>query len=306
MRDEIVIERRTIAGDQDGPHLLITGGVHGDEYEPMVAIRRLIRRLDAAQLAGRVTLIPVLNAQAFAARTRTGPDGLDLARTFPGSRTGSTTERIAHAAAGIIRSADYYIDLHTGGAALEVAPMTGYLLHGDAAVLDAQRRMAMAFNLPIVWGTPADVAGRSLSVARDANIPAIYGEFGGGGGCDEAGVIAYVDGCLNVMAALGMIERPAPTPRVRHIVEDGTPGAGHMQASNPAPAAGFFMPGVACGQTIAAGTVLGTITDALGDDEQTITSSTAGLVLVRRVAGPVKPGDGLAVVLDTSRKGAAV
>ena len=30
------------SGHDTGPHLLITGGVHGDEFEPIVAIRRLI------------------------------------------------------------------------------------------------------------------------------------------------------------------------------------------------------------------------------------------------------------------------
>ena len=32
----------TIQAADVGPHLLITGGVHGDEFEPMAAIRRLI------------------------------------------------------------------------------------------------------------------------------------------------------------------------------------------------------------------------------------------------------------------------
>ena len=33
-----------------GPHLLITGGVHGDEFEPMMALHRLARRMSELTL----------------------------------------------------------------------------------------------------------------------------------------------------------------------------------------------------------------------------------------------------------------
>ena len=41
----IELQRKTITGAADGPHLLITGGVHGDEFEPMETARRLIHEL---------------------------------------------------------------------------------------------------------------------------------------------------------------------------------------------------------------------------------------------------------------------
>ena len=50
-------------------------------------------------------------------------------------------------------------------------PLAGYMLHRDAAVLDAQRRMARAFNLPVIWGTDWRLEGRSLSAARNAGVP---------------------------------------------------------------------------------------------------------------------------------------
>ena len=103
---------------------------------------------------------------------------------------------------GWIRSANYYIDLHSGGTRFRVLPLAGYTLHPDPKVLEAQRRMARAFGLPFIWGTDPKLDGRSLSVARDALVPAIYAEYHGGGGCDPAGVDAYVQGCLNVLADL--------------------------------------------------------------------------------------------------------
>ena len=204
------------AGREPGPHVLITGGVHGDEFEPMAAVRRLIARFrESPPPRGSVTLVPVVNEPAFRRGSRVAEDGLDLARTCPGRADGSVTERIAHELSELIRAADYYIDLHTGGTRLRVLPLVGYTLHPDPAVLAAQRRMARAFGLPVVWGTDPSLEGRSLSVARDAKVPAIYAEYHGGGGCDPAGVEAYVAGCLRVLADVGVIDDAPAAPARR-------------------------------------------------------------------------------------------
>ena len=48
-----------LAGDAAGPHLLVMGGVHGDEFEPMEAVRELAREVPSRLLRGIVTLLPV-------------------------------------------------------------------------------------------------------------------------------------------------------------------------------------------------------------------------------------------------------
>src|SRR5688500_311573 len=126
------LSQQVITGHNPGPHLLITGGVHGDELEPMAAIRRLMREIRPDELSGHVTLVPVVNEPAFRRGHRTAEDGLDLARTCPGKADGSVTERIAFALSELIRTANYYIDLHTGGTRLTVLPLTGYTLHRSA------------------------------------------------------------------------------------------------------------------------------------------------------------------------------
>lgn len=284
---------------QPGPHLLITGGVHGDEFEPMAAIRRLIRHFQEHPLqAGTLTLVPIVNEPAFRRGNRVGEDGLDLARTCPGRADGSPTERIAHDLANLIRSADRYIDLHTGGTRLQVAPLAGYMLHPTATVLEEQRNMAQAFGLSIIWGTDPNLDGRSLSVARDAGVPAIYTEYLGGGGCDAAGVDAYFTGCLRVLAYLGMIAdaptAPAEPPR---IVEDARPGSGHMQTNHPAPCEGFFAPRVTLGQHVAAGEELGTITDALGRQVIPLHAGYAGTIIVLHTFSRIDAGTSVAVIL---------
>jgi predicted deacylase len=289
-------------GVQDGPHVLISGGVHGDEFEPMAALRLLAGELRRRVLRGRVTLIPVVNEPAFLLGERTGPDGLDLARACPGRPDGSVTERVAHALSGLIRTADVYLDLHTGGRRLRVSPLTGYMLHTVPHVVERQRRLACVFGLPIVWGTDPGLEGRSLSVARDANVPAIYAEFLGGGGFDRRVVTAYLRGCLNVLAELGIIgDEVVPPPGAPLVVEDARPGSGHMQVQHPAPEDGFFEPAVTLGGRVRKGDILGTVSDALGHDVVPIAADRRGVVLVLRALPRVVAGEGVAVVLETDR-----
>lgn len=297
------LKRFEFRGTAGGPHLLITGGVHGDEFEPMAAIRRLIDQFEShapelGSFHGQVTLIPIVNESAFLRGHRCGDDNLDLARTCPGRSDGSVTEKTAFALSAAIRAADYYIDLHTGGTELCVYPLAGYMMHPDAEVLEVQRRMAKAFNLPVVWGTSANLDGRSLSVARDANVPAIYCEYLGSAICVDAGVEAYVNGCLNVMAELGMLERPSPVNRIEHLIENPAPNSGHMQISNPSPTAGYFESHVKLGDSIKRSDPLGLVFPLEGGSPVTIESAQSGKVIVLRTFPRVRAGESVGVVLE--------
>jgi predicted deacylase len=65
-------------GQRSGPTVLITGAVHGDEYEGPAAIHALFNQLDTARLSGLVIGLPVVNGAAWQARARVAPsDNLD-------------------------------------------------------------------------------------------------------------------------------------------------------------------------------------------------------------------------------------
>ena len=292
------LAKHVVKGTTPGPHLLVTGGVHGDEFEPMAAIRQLIKVLKPEELKGQVTLAPVVNESAFMLKQRVAEDGLDLARSCPGRSDGSVTEQIAFLLSKLIESADYYIDLHTGGTRMRLMPMAGYMLHPKRRVLEVQRDMARAFNLPIVWGTTPSLEGRSISIARDAEIPAIYCEYLGGGGCSAQGVQDYYHGCLNVMGCLRMIERPVTQSQVKYFVEDLRPNSGHLQSCHPSPVAGFFEPAVELGQHVELGTLLGCVTDLLGAKTVKVSAEHSGIVIGITTFCSVKQGEGLIVLLE--------
>ena len=298
MRNNAILNCDAICGGADGPRLLIMAGVHGDEFEPIVAVKRLRRLLRRQELRGEAVVIPVANHSAWRRKQRTGDDGLDLARTFPGRAQGSVTEQAAFAVAEQIRRADYLIDMHTGGAKLRIWPLAGYVLHPRADVLEKQRTMARAFNLPAVWGTDPQLQGRSLSVARDVPIPAIYVEYLGGDRFCRPAVHALVEGCLRVMALLSMIEHPATDDGVRFWAEDGRPGAGHLQISHQAPHEGRFESAVELGERVDAGDTVGWLLGSQASQRSRIAAEQAGRVVCLHGNSPVAPGAGLVVVVD--------
>ena len=298
-----ILHKHEFRSQANGPHLLITGGVHGDEFEPIAAIRRLIKMFQdhdprVGTFRGRVTFVPVVNEAAFLRGHRCAEDGLDLARTCPGREDGTVTERTAWALSELIRAADNYIDLHTGGTELSVFPLAGYAVHKNQEVLEVQRRMARAFNLPVIWGTSASLEGRSLSVARDLNVPAIYCEYLGAATCDPSGVDAYVNGCLNVMAELGLLDPIHVTSRVKYVVETPEPNSGHMQVCNPSPISGFFETNVKLGDHVNRGDLLGTVYPLDGSPPEKIVATETGVVIVLRTFPRVRVGESVGVVME--------
>lgn len=290
---------RVLGDATAGPHVLITAGVHGDEFEPMLAVRRLCEILARRSLRGQVTLVPIVNEPAFRLGSRVAEDGLDLARTCPGKPDGSVTEQVAHALSALIRTADCYIDLHTGGTRLQVSPLAGYMLHPRTEILEQQRRMARVFGWPLVWGTEPGLNGRSLSVARDANVPAIYTEYLGGGTFHEPAVTACVQGCLNVLADRNVIDGPVEVPPAPPVwVEDPRPNSGFLQLHHPAPIDGLFEPAVRLGQRVERGESLGSVGDIVNGGTRHVPAAHSGTVLVLRTFPAVQAGECLAVILD--------
>ena len=279
-----------------GPNGLIIAGVHGDEYQPVLAVMKLIDQLQGSLISGTVTLVPITNRNAYFSGARVGEDNLDLARTCPGNTEGTVTEKVAAEISELIREADFFIDMHTGGNLFDISPLSGYMLHQDSAVLEKQRAMAKAFNLPIVWGTSPELEGRTLSVARDANVPAIYSEYRGGDYRTE-GVDSLVSGCLNVLKYFGMLENQVTPDKPKYFVEDDKPGSGHLQVMHPAPEEGLFVATVNLGDLVTEGDKLGYLLRESGEKGAAILAQKSGLVFLKRAVPMAKAGDALAGIL---------
>ena len=298
-----LIRQTTLQGKTEGSHLLILAGIHGDEYEPIAAARDIIDAVPGILLRGTVTVVPIVNLSAFRRAARTGEDGLDLARTCPGNKNGSISERVAAEVSELIAVADYLIDLHTGGTVYAIDPLCGYVLHKSADILDKQRAMARAFNLKTIWGTSDKLNGRTLSVARDHNVPAIYTEFGGGGGFNKFIAQQYLQGCLNVMRMLGMAEGEVAGARWEYEVEDHRDESGHLQRMLPASCEGFFEAEVSLGEFVKKQQRIGSISNPFNGKREPVYADVDGMVFLLRVVPSVLKGDALGGIMPVNGSG---
>ncbi|MDI9310477.1 MAG: succinylglutamate desuccinylase/aspartoacylase family protein [Limnohabitans sp.] len=115
----IIVERSKI----EGPTVLFSAGLHGDEINGTEIVRELIVRKINKPKCGTIICIPVINIFGFVNQTREFPDGRDLNRVFPGSKTGSLASQFAYyIIKEIIPYVDFAIDFHAGGARRFNAP----------------------------------------------------------------------------------------------------------------------------------------------------------------------------------------
>ncbi len=140
-----------------GPTILLTGGVHGDEYEGPIAISRLAQTLQPGDVQGRVIMMPAVNIPAVLGNTRLSPiDDRDINRCFPGNPRGTFSEMLAHFMDSVILPmADVSIDLHTAGHSCDSALSTNMHHVDDPDMLRRTMEAAAAFGAPynvVFWG----------------------------------------------------------------------------------------------------------------------------------------------------------
>lgn len=262
-------------GAPGGRHVLVTGGIHGDEYEGPAAIADLMAQLPKLPLQGTVTAIPVANEMAWRAGTRCSPDdGLNLARTFPGNPEGSPTERLAAEIFAIARECDYLIDLHSGGVEYRFVPLAGFYK-------EASREAARRFGLPVLWQLPATDGVLSCEVTKLGKT-AIGCEYLGGGELSLRGASDYARGILSCLAHWAML--PA-----EYLIEKETAAyCGDWQLSQ---VEGVFRGLAQLGQDVRTGRPLAEIRDHRGDVLQRFAATGDGKVLALRNKAYIRPGN---------------
>ena len=289
-------------GTRPGPLLVVTGGVHGDEYEGPAAIAALFAALDPKRLRGTVLALPVLNRAAWEARTRVTPgDGINLNRVFPGvPNAASSTEALAFRVfAQFVRPADALIDLHSGGAALVHLPLIGWYesesenADKPGAAEWLARHFGTAFH---PWRIP-DVPGVLSYEAHRIGKIALGAEWQGGARLDSAGQAAYKRGLENALRALAMLsmeeeaqeekaEQNAPIDTRPPIVGDYQDTVG----------GGLFVPCVTLGDRVKRGDVIGRLYDLLGQETEAVTAAREGIVAGLPHIPFLHPGDRIAYI----------
>jgi predicted deacylase len=276
-----------IKGSTPGPILLVSAGVHGDEFEGTVAVSRFARSLDPDSLAGTVVGLPVCNPLAFEAQSRESPpavDGKNLAREFPGQSAGTPTQRLAAELFLLVRrllgSDDLFVDLHSGGSRYRYLPMVGYR-DIDSPSRKASEEAARHFGSGRLWIVDDDPGTFNSETSR-VGVPTIGTESTGQGGCRPEDVADYVSGLRNLL-------------RYRGMMPGSPPARENAPAWRPTPiyasTSGLFLAHTNLGHRVTSGEIVGEVLSALGDTLERLTAPHTGQIWALRVFGTIRAGD---------------
>jgi uncharacterized protein len=276
-----------IKGTTPGPILLVTAGVHGDEFEGMVAIPKFVRSLDPGTLAGTVVGLPVCNPLAFEAQSRESSpaaDGKNLAREFPGQSAGTPTQRLAAELFSLVQRLlgldDLFVDLHSGGSHYRYIPMVGYR-DIDGPARKVSEEAARHFGSGRLW-IIGDAPGTFNSETSRVGIPTIGTESTGQGGCRPEDVIDYVRSLHNLLRYRGMI------PGAQPMREDGP--AWRPTEVN-ASTSGLFVAHADLGRRVNSGEDLGEVLSPFGNTLERLMAPHAGEVWAFCAFGTIRAGD---------------
>ncbi len=265
-----------INGAKPGPVVAFVAGSHGTEYASSIALTKLIPRIDPKTLSGTVIVTPLLNIASFEQMTvHLNPiDRKGMNASYPGDPNGTQTQRaLALVADNVVKRADVIVDLHGGDLDEDLVPYSYWIRSGKQAQDDASRALALAFGLPLIIVNDIDtttsarsLSGYSLSLGKTTFVA----EAGRVGTVDPSDVNALIEGSLNVLGALKMIDR-AVTPLASPV---WVSGGSRVRAD----AGAIWTPAVRGGTYVAQGQLLGTLTDYLGRNAKEVRSPAAGVV----------------------------
>jgi predicted deacylase len=283
-----------VNGAKPGKVLALVSGAHGTEYVSIIAIEKLIAKLDPAELTGTVILVPLVNIASFEQKVpHVNPiDNKSMNRFYPGKADGTQTERASYLITKqVVDECDYLIDYHGGDLDESLRPYAYWGPTGQPVQDHISKAMVLAFGLDhiIIWSErPSDPsATRYLdNTATVRGKPSIVVEAGHAGTVETDDVNLLVDGTLSTMRALKMlpgeprvIENPVWIEKLSDVLADGP---------------GIWYPLVKRGTYVSAGMKLGTITDYFGKVIAEPRAPVSGVVLHVNALPSLKKGDNIA------------
>jgi predicted deacylase len=265
---------------EKGPVMMLSAGMHGEETNGIEIIRKIISRTEVQNLkCGTLVAIPVINVISFLYGSRDLPDGRDLNRCFPGSRSGSIGSRIAFdLMRHIIPIIDFGVDFHTGGARINNFPQI-------RCVFDFPENVGLAekFSAPIIIDSPYR-DGTFRKEAAKKKKPILVFEGGESMRFDYTAINEGVNGCMRLLTNFNMVDFQVPMNKSVKIAKDtwirsNSSGLFHMSVDN--------------GAKISQGDLLGMVFNPFGETEEKIISQVNGYVIGINNQPVVNQGDAL-------------
>ncbi|MFO7846868.1 MAG: succinylglutamate desuccinylase/aspartoacylase family protein [Balneolaceae bacterium] len=271
---------RVIRAKTDGPVVLLSGGLHGDEINGIEIVRRLISGGELDITAGTIIAIPLMNVYGFIQNVRGVPDGKDINRSFPGTKSGSLAKLVAYSILNdIIPKIDYGIDFHTGGASRANYPQI-------RCVFDIEKNMelARAFSPPVILHSGI-INNSFRKAAKSKNKLIIVYETGESMRFDEPGIQIAIDGTYRFLHHLGMRNNSPEALEKTTIFRKSS----WVRAKN----AGIFNSKIKLGDFVKKRQVVGKITDPYGNESFRVVNRNEGRVIALNNNPVVHKGDAI-------------
>lgn len=264
---------------EDGPVLLLTGGLHGDEVNGIEIVRRMIEDEIVIPDRGSVIAIPVVNVYGFIQAARGVPDGKDINRSFPGVKTGSLARLLAWTIMKeIIPQIDCGIDFHTGGASRSNYPQVRCSFKSNQAL-----ELARAFAPPVILNSGL-IKKSFRNAAHQKGKPILVYEAGESMRLHHNGTNEAIDGTIRLMKHLGMKEE---APEADHTEEY------ERSVWVRAKSAGLFLPKVSLGDKMNRKQVFGYIKDPYGEVNKRVDAPRSGRIIGINNCPVIHKGDAL-------------
>jgi predicted deacylase len=301
--DSTFIPVSVFNGAKDGKTLGITAGVHGYEYAPIMGAQKLINSIDLEKLKGVVILVQLAGLDSFLGRSPyTSPvDGKNLNRSFPGSETGTNTEKVAKfITEHIISKADYFMDMHSGDAPEDLMRYAAYYSNSAMPEVSAKGKamaVALGFDYVVIFNTDGkDYMKKdklSLYCTAEAfkrGIPSIDIECGRLGIIEPVAVNMVEESVLNLLDYLNFL------PLAHQKAERKLPVIIPRRIYTASKFDGIFYPARKAGDFVTKGMKLGHVTNYFGDILQTIYAEDDGLLLMIITTPPINKDEDLTVI----------
>ncbi len=275
----IIVERSKL----DGPTVLFTACLHGDEINGTEIVRQLIIQKINKPKRGTIICIPIINIFGFINKTREFPDGRDLNRVFPGSKTGSLASRFAYyILKDIIPHVDYAIDFHAGGASRFNAPQIRIV--PENAEL---KELSDVFNAPFTLYSK-NISGSFRNSCDRLGVKMLLFEGGKSLDINEEVTNDAIEGTKRFLDHLDMLN-----PRKKANIKSKKPI--YIEKSNwvRAKYSGMFHGMVKIGSFIKKGELIATISDPYGKVEHKMKAPHDGYVINVNDAPIVYQGDAI-------------
>ncbi len=275
----VIIER----SKKPGPTVLFTASIHGDEVNGVEIVRQLIAKGINKPKCGTVICMPVINIFGFINLKREFPDGRDLNRVFPGSRSGSLAGRVAYKLMhDIIPHVDLIIDFHTGGSGRFNAPQLRYSKENKEL-----NDLAKVFGAPFVLYSK-NVSKSFRTTCFKLGKPLLLFEGGKSFHIDDIVTNSGVNGSKRILKHLGMLKSAfkssEPKKETVFINESKWQRAKYS---------GMFKAAVAIGSLVKKDDILGNITDPYGKFNYFVRASNTGYIINANESPIVYQGDAL-------------